>query len=253
MMNESLTDQEFWRTYWRHHPDLVHEVSASILFADLFATIVKQHGVTTALDLGGFPGHYCVFLEKHLGVRTTLLDFVIDRDMLDDLRKVNGLGPERIAVIEQDLSAGGLERKYDLVYSLGLIEHFADTKRMIEIHASALNENGVLLIGIPNFRGINGVFQRIFDRENYAKHNIDCMDPKLLERLCRELGFRDVHAWYHMKFGVWLEDPESKSRVARMAERAVTFAGKAFFRVVPVTGKLGSPFLFVTARHRHED
>jgi len=252
-MNESLTDKEFWRTYWQRRRDLVHEVPESILFSDLFKTAVDQYGVTTALDLGGFPGHYCVFLERYLGVKTTLLDFVIEREMLEDLKKLNGLGAGSIAVIEQDLLSKAPECKFDLVYSLGLIEHFADTKRMIEIHARALNEDGVLLIGIPNFRGLNGAFQRTFDRENYLKHDIGCMDPKLLERLCKELGFQEVRSWYEMKFGLWLEDPESKSGVARFAEKAARFAGKAFFRLVPVTGKLGSPYIFVTARHRRED
>jgi hypothetical protein len=102
-MEDSLTDETFWRTYWTRRPDLVQEVSNSILFADLFEEITKNGAIKTALDLGGFPGHYSVFLEKYLGTGTTLLDLVIDRAVLDDLKRVNGLGAESIGVIEHDL------------------------------------------------------------------------------------------------------------------------------------------------------
>jgi SAM-dependent methyltransferase len=247
-MPDSLTDKQFCRTYWSRRPDLIREVPRSILFSDLFESVVAGHRVRSALDLGGFPGHYCVFLEKYFGVQTTPLDFVIEDHVIAAFREVNGLDPDSITVAEEDPLSWRPANKYDLVFSLGLIEHFADTRKMIELHASSLNEGGVLLIGLPNFRGINGAFQRAFDPDNYSKHNIACMDPDLLASLCREQGLRDVRCWYHMKFGVWLEDPEGKSAAARLSVAVIRFLGKVLFRLIPVTGRLGFPYIFLTAR-----
>jgi hypothetical protein len=63
-----------------------------------------------------------------------------------------------------------------MVYSLGFIEHFLETDLVIEKHLNLLKENGLLLVGMPNFRGINKLFLKILVPNLLSKHNIKVMD-----------------------------------------------------------------------------
>ena len=45
--------------------------------------------------------------------------------------------------------------RFDLVFSLGLIEHFSEPEHVIEAHLRYLKPGGTLMIGCPNFLGVN--------------------------------------------------------------------------------------------------
>ena len=92
-----------------------------------------------------------------------------------------------------------VEKKYDLVLSCGLIEHFEDTKAIIKSHIQFLNKGGKLLITLPNFTGVNGWVQQKFDNENYLKHNIKSMDPVLLSQIAKELHLKNIKVYYRIE------------------------------------------------------
>ena len=68
------------------------------------------------------------------------------------------------------------DRKYDIVFSLGFIEHFNNTRDVILRHVDLLASSGLLLIVLPNLLGLNGWIQRRFDKENYDVHNLKSME-----------------------------------------------------------------------------
>ena len=45
--------------------------------------------------------------------------------------------------------------RFDLVFSLGLIEHFTNIEDVIAAHLRYLRPGGTLMVGCPNFRGLN--------------------------------------------------------------------------------------------------
>jgi SAM-dependent methyltransferase len=55
-------------------------------------------------------------------------------------------------LLDPDLDIG----QFDLVYSLGLIEHFSDFADAVAAHARLVKPSGVLVLGVPNYRGLNG-------------------------------------------------------------------------------------------------
>ena len=57
---------------------------------------------------------------------------------------------------------------YDVVYSLGLIEHFVDRVSIVERHVRLARPGGLLILGVPNFRGLTGWFLRTFAPSVYA-------------------------------------------------------------------------------------
>ena len=62
------------------------------------------------------------------------------------------------------------------MYSLGLIEHFADRHPIVENHARLVRPGGYLVLGVPNFRGLTGWFMRTLAPSTYATHEIGAMD-----------------------------------------------------------------------------
>jgi trans-aconitate methyltransferase len=246
-MSNELTDRKFWANYWESKTDLAFAVPANYTFNQLFKKLLANKSIKTAIELGGFPGYYAIFLKKYFKLDTTLFDFYVHEPVLKEVLSANQLSQQDVKVIEGDLFKHQPVQQYDLVLSCGLIEHFQDTKDIIARHLQFLNVGGTLLITLPNFTGVNGWVQRIYDIENYNKHNIDSMNPALLAACCKELGLQQVEAYYYGHFSLWLENMKQQSSLTKGFLKALWLAGKVFTKVIPVESKGLSPYIVVKA------
>lgn len=247
-MANLLTDRDFWVKYWESKTDLSVAIPQHYLFHQQLGDIVRRENVKTAIELGGFPGYYAVFLKKYLKLDVTLLDYFVHEPITHQLLQTNGLAKEDIHIIETDLFNYTSEKNYDLVLSCGLIEHFNDTEDIINRHIEFLKPNGTLFITLPNFRAINGWFQKNFDKENYDKHNIDCMDPELLRNIVEKAGLRVIQARYFGEFSIWLENENEKSVPVKLFKKAVWLLGKVFTKVIPFNSRQLSPYIIIEAK-----
>ncbi len=243
----NLTDRAFWLNYWESKSGLVFTVPDNYPFIGQIKTIVQDKKVADLLEIGGFPGYYCVWLKKHLNLDTTLLDFVVHTSILNDLERTNGLAAGSVNVIETDLFDYQPQKQFDLVTSNGLIEHFEDTTDIIKRHLDLLKANGTLFITLPNFRGLNGWFQRTFDPENYAKHHIACMDIDFLKVICKNLNLKQIDVRYDGRFMLWLENESKKPLWVRLLKKTLWLPIKIFFKIVPIETRTFSPYIVVSA------
>ena len=247
-MSNLLTDRQFWVNYWESKTDLSVNIPANYLFHKELATIIDKQNVKTAIELGGFPGYYAVFLKKYFKLDVTLLDYFVHQPVTNTLLQANGLEEADIHVIETDLFNHAVAQKYDLVLSCGLIEHFNDTADIIQRHIDFVKPGGTLFITLPNFRAMNGWFQKTFDKENYDKHNISCMDPELLADICRKAGLQVVQAKYFGYFSLWLENEKQKPAGVRLFKKAAWLTGKVFTKIFAFNSKQLSPYIILEAK-----
>lgn len=247
-MENLLTDRDFWVKYWESKTDLEVSIPSDYLFHKHLERIIAERGVKTAIELGGFPGYYTVFLRKYFSLDVTLLDYFIHKPVTNALLKTNGLKEGDIEIIETDLFNYTPERQYDLVLSCGLIEHFNDTADIIKRHVIFVKPGGTLFITLPNFKSLNGWFQKSFDNENYDKHNINSMDPALLAAICKSEGLEVIQSKYFGHFSVWLENEKEKSAGLRMFKKTIWLAGKIFTKIIPFDSKALSPYIILEAR-----
>ena len=247
-MENLLTDRNFWVKYWESKTDLSVVIPPNYLFHQQLKAIVDQEKVTTAIELGGFPGYYAVFLKKYLKLDVTLLDYFVHVPITAQLLATNNLATNDIHIIETDLFTYEPAQKYDLVLSCGLIEHFNDTADIIKRHISFLKPGGTLFITLPNFRALNGWFQKNFDKENYDKHNIDSMNPALLRSICEKAGLKEVRSGYFGHFSVWLEDESQKPAGVRLFKKAVWLTCKVLTKIIPFESKNLSPYIILEAK-----
>ncbi|MGZ3749704.1 MAG: class I SAM-dependent methyltransferase [Mucilaginibacter sp.] len=246
-MSNELTDKAFWANYWESKKDLAFTVPANYTFHKLLSEVVGEKKISSAIELGGFPGYYAIFLKKYLGLNTTLFDFYVHQAVLKEVLIANQLTENDIEVIEGDLFKYQPKKQYDLVLSCGLIEHFNDTKDIIDRHLQFLNPGGTLFITLPNFTGVNGWVQRKFDMSNYEKHNITSMNPELLARYCKDLGLKEVEAYYYGRYSIWLENKAQQTGLVKAFIKTLWFAGKIATKIIPLESRLLSPYIVLKA------
>lgn len=243
----NLTDREFWLKYWENKKNLVIEVLENYILSTYLKKFKAKSSIRTSIELGGFPGYYSIYLKRWLNVDATLLDYVIHPDILESVLVKNHLSSQDIILIETDLFDFEPEEKYDLVMSVGVIEHFDDTKEIIDIHTKFMSDTGVLFINIPNFTGFNGWLQKVFDPEIYSKHNISCMNIDFLKGICEDLKLKDVKVEYYGGFMMWLENLETKSTPFKIAFKSIWFVLKVISKIIPIETKLFSPYINIVA------
>ena len=61
-------------------------------------------------------------------------------------------GVEGIILCEDIFQSSFEEQSFDIVYSMGLIEHFESPTEIIDVHIKLLKRGGMLIITIPNFK-----------------------------------------------------------------------------------------------------
>lgn len=247
-MNNQLTTRQFWVDYWQSKSNLVFEVFNNYPFIKLLGSIIEKNKSETLLEIGGFPGYFSVWAQKSFPLKSTLFDYVVIPKIINELEIKNGLNANSINIIEGDLFNFKNDKKYDIVISNGLIEHFNDTKNIIENHVVHLTENGVLIITLPNFKSLNGWFQKTFDHENYVKHNINCMELNLLENICKELNLTNIQVKYDGKFMIWLENELEKPLLVRLLKFLIWLPLKITFKIIPIESQYFSPYIVITAK-----
>ncbi|MFT4804754.1 MAG: cyclopropane fatty-acyl-phospholipid synthase-like methyltransferase [Psychroserpens sp.] len=243
----NLTDRAFWLNYWENKKNLALEVSERYILSSYLKKFKEENDIKSAIEIGGFPGYYSIYLKKWLNVDTTLLDYVIHPDVLDEVMAKNAMTKEEITLIETDLFKFDPKEKYDLVMSVGVIEHFADTKNIVEMHTKFMAVDGVLFVNIPNFTGFNGWLQRTFDPEIYAVHNISSMNIGLLKGICEELQLKNITVEYYGGFMMWLENLHTKSFFFKLAFKTTWFILKVISKIIPLESKIFSPYINIVA------
>jgi len=246
-MKNNLTDRSFWKAFWESKKDLIFYIKPDYVFGDILAKLIKENGIKSAVELGGFPGYYSIYLKKYEHLDTTLFDYYVHEGLVKQLLAKNGLQDGDIKIIEADLFNYTPAEKYDMVLSFGLIEHFSDTKAIINTHLQFLKPGGTLFITLPNFTSVNGWVQRKFDLDNYNKHYIDCMNPAFLAESCKQLGLKNIESYYHGKYTVWLENRDQKSGIVKALVKGIWTGIKVASKLTSKQSKALSPYIVVKA------
>lgn len=244
----SFTDKEFWAEYWNSKDNLITNISPNYLFSDLFAKLYKNNKITNAIEIGGFPGFFSIYLAKYYNTNVSLVDLIVIPEIIRKLEHKNGIANISLQAFEADIYHFNPTEKFDLVHSHGFIEHFEQIEEIVDKHIQLLSNNGSLLITLPNFKGFNGWIQRKFNPQLYKSHNIACMDKTYLRSVLGKLNLNNIEVSYYLSFGIWLDNIENKSPLFRVCFKTIWLFGKIFFKLVPIKTKLFSPYISILAK-----
>jgi hypothetical protein len=91
-----------------------------------------------------------------------------------------------------------------MVISRGFIEHFTDAKFIVEKHLNLLARGGLLVISIPNIRGLNYLLAQIFHKELIAIHNLNIMQKQQFKELFDQSQVTPIFCDYYGTFNFGL-------------------------------------------------
>ena len=202
MDNQKLTGKNYWdamfkatsqdkdlptasgglisRLYHRYFRNVEHGYSKYLLFDVIFRKYFPT-GEQKIIEIGSAPGVNLVTIHNKFGYIPFGAEYIeagvkANRQLFEN----HGLNPEN--VIHSDFFDDDFQNKYagyfDIVMSHGFIEHFTDTKDVVDKHLNLLKPNGFLCITIPNFRGLNYLIVSFFVRHTIKAHNISIMKKR---------------------------------------------------------------------------
>ena len=179
MIESTLTEKSYWDDVW-HGVKLPAEIKRSdnnLLLnreLDVFEKYLPKEALSI-LEIGGAPGQYLAYFYKQFGYQIHCLDYSEAgcEKTLKNFEYLNIKGQ----VYHADLFSGELDLpKFDIVFSMGFIEHFTDLDLVVGKHLQYLKPGGTLILGIPNFLGINKLFLKSLAPGMLSKHNLSTMD-----------------------------------------------------------------------------
>ena len=235
---DRLTDRRFWDDYWagtrlpqearkgqgRHYVEEILRV---------FDRHLPRDPGLSALEVGGAPGQYLAYLRRQFGYDCAALDY--SEPGCAKTRKNFDLLGLPVRVHHADLFAPDLDLpRFDIVFSLGLIEHFVDLEQVVARHLALTKPGGRLVVGCPNLRGVNRLLLERLAPAKLSLHQLSTMDLSRWGEWERRLGVRVLFRGYVGGFepGVFdvCESPTPANRVLKSVAHALHLLLRDRFR-----------------------
>jgi SAM-dependent methyltransferase len=155
-----LTDPAFWDDYWKnvsHWQNVDLRQSYDRCFARVFQKWLPHRPDWKLIEIGCAPGRWLIYFHQQFGYQVAGCDSAPEAVAVTRSNVAQAKVPADIVLadfMEDQLAA----RSYDIVLSLGFIEHFSDPWPAIERHVRLAKPGGTLVVEVPNFTGLNRWF-----------------------------------------------------------------------------------------------
>jgi SAM-dependent methyltransferase len=184
-MSNDLTDQQFWIDYWGkiNLPVFVDfKFKNDRVIAEEILNSIDKRG-QSVFEIGCAPGKWLSLLAKERSCNVTGIEYVhvaaektIENLHIQNITNFN--------IIHGDFFNYHPDQKFDIVLSLGFIEHFDNFEKVLNDKLAILAPQGQLIIGIPRFRGINYFLQlcidKFIDLKLLPSHNLTPMCTEVI-------------------------------------------------------------------------
>lgn len=200
---KKLTEQDFWEKYWQERGESSVEMKRTKrslntnALIDVFDKYLEKNPERNILEIGGAPGQYLMYMAKNFGYRVASLDYSSagNAQTVQNFKKA-GMA---VDVYERDLFSEKFSQgipQFDIVYSLGFVEHFENLQDVIARHLQLLKPGGKLIIGVPNLRGIYKWFLKQTAPGHLAIHNLKSMDARNWQNFETALSLKIIYRAY---------------------------------------------------------
>jgi SAM-dependent methyltransferase len=211
---QRLTDVNYWEETWWS----AERPRRLWLYRDFdFETVRLLKGIAggeaaRVLEVGGGGSRVLPYLRRRFGYEVFGSDFSFKGCRL--LRANLALQGVDGGVICEDLFRSSLRSDwFDVVYSVGLIEHFDDTRPVIIEHLRVLRPGGHLVLIVPNLEGVQGRILRRLAPDLVGRHRV--FGPQDLEGILKSLGLKSVTCGYLGSFFIHIGRDTQWTKVRR--------------------------------------
>jgi SAM-dependent methyltransferase len=235
MNNEPLASKTFWDKWWGNVslPDLPRrEKSFDRTFMDFYDQHLLLDKHHTLLEVGCAPGRWMIYFYRRFGCKVAGSEY--SPTGLKMLRQNLAAARVPADIFEGDFMTHDMgKRTFDIVLSKGFLEHFPEPFSVAQRHAKFLAPGGLLLLDVPNLRGLNRFLQR---QDLLKAHNLEVMTRNFFKSLENRLGLRLKFLDFLGGFEPGLLDTRTRPFFLRVVKGLL---GRA--RRLPGLGKLNSP------------
>ena len=223
------TTRTYWDGIWRRQgavspldpssPALIHQFDRA-LDAVVSASLARWGGRATSLiELGCGGSIYLPYFAGRYRLSVAGVDYSPEgcaraRDLLA-ASHVEG------DIVEADLfePPASLRGRFDIVFSMGLLEHFDDSAAAVAACAAYARPGGLILTVIPNMTGLPGWLQRWLDPALFAVHRP--LDAPALAEAHRAAGLDVLDAGYLMTLNLYVLHYWNEGSAADLVFRAL--------------------------------
>lgn len=189
-----LTDEQYWTEYWEKSGKKGLD---RFLFQEVVNDIIpelKSNGSNmNYLEIGGAPGDVMVYFATRYGCKVSCVDFVAKNIIME---KMDDYGIENYEIFSEDFLTWESEKKYNIVASYGFIEHFSNYREIVKKHVQAAENEGYVIISMPNIRKANWLMYRLFNKKSLDGVNLEAIDLQGLQKLLKDEGCQILEARY---------------------------------------------------------
>jgi len=207
-MQDTLTKREYWDRQWESLElpvahDLENGTGLALPILKFFEGVLARRPPKTVLEVGGAPGGYLAYFARHYGSEIHAMDYS-EAGCKKTEENFRILGCP-ITVHRRDIFA--VEEgfpKFDLVYSLGLIEHFADPLAVVKAHRNLMKVDGTMILGVPHFMRVFWPILSLLAPRVTHGHNYETLALENWSAFERYLGLKPLAKSYMGGFGLGL-------------------------------------------------
>jgi SAM-dependent methyltransferase len=193
--NAALTTTAQWDDVWNAAAGLVPRIQTGVFkhharLLRLFERWLAPGKRFIEIGVGGSA--WPAYLAQHFGVEAWGIDN--SRPGLELARRAAAEVGQGIHLVEGDFFDASLlpRESFDVVYSGGFVEHFQNSREVMQRLADLVAPGGVVITTVPNLRGLNGGVQGLVDADCLACHVL--YDPKSLDRAHGEVGLAAIES-----------------------------------------------------------
>jgi SAM-dependent methyltransferase len=168
--------RDYWNENWAGVTPIGSISSLNVFNFDLKALFraLKLNGEAHVAEIGFAPGKTIAWIHDNITRNVLGVDYS-DRGCAVAREFFRRTGRSIRVMCEDAASVVGLDSQMDLVYSIGVLEHFSDPSDLVATHLRWINDNGTALILIPNYSGLYIDVQSRLDPANLERHNLELM------------------------------------------------------------------------------
>jgi 2-polyprenyl-3-methyl-5-hydroxy-6-metoxy-1,4-benzoquinol methylase len=178
------------------------------------------------LEIGCAPGKYLLWCTKVAGAKASGVEYA--PKSFEATKRLFEKSGDAIDLRLEDIFETTFRSNFNVVYSLGLIEHFEgeQLKQLVHKHVELLKPGGVAVIVIPNFRGWYGAILSRFNKPIYDAHNINLMTIDELLKVAPSGDLYSANAFSYGRITPWiLSFGMPRNIFAKLAMYAINVAG----------------------------
>ena len=233
--------RQYWDSVWANLPPPEPYQGPVFEHHPVIRRFLAGAGGGEAIEIGCVPGNYMIYLAKEFGYHVSGIDYSDNLPYVRANLEFNGIHDAEL--FHCDLFRFFPERQYDLVFSVGFVEHYDDHELVVRRHAALAASGGLVAIIVPNLTHLHRVLCGWFAPDVLAVHRFPLMHARVLRKTLQDAGLKVLHCSYHKTFRPTYRLPWP----ADMCSRAIQ-KGLRVLSLDNIGNRFASPYLISVSR-----